>query len=144
MLPFLLPLISQLEASSSLNSWHHFGSSRGVLPTKNLLFDRGIADSAWCPLWYGKEPPESVDHALWDCAKVRSHWESCVFYSMLLNARNMDFFDRIVWKEDMVSRFIVVSWALWVFFFVGDVDNCWDRADVDNCDNEKSTMKSVL
>ncbi|KAK1592036.1 hypothetical protein Q3G72_018129 [Acer saccharum] len=89
---------------------------RNILPTKELLYTRGIIDLALCPLC--NEGPKTVDHALWGCKTVKSDWIQCPLFSDIKKLKVSEFLERVIWVAavsnlDIVTKFITTAWFVW-------------------------------
>ncbi|KAK1583511.1 hypothetical protein Q3G72_024450 [Acer saccharum] len=61
---------------------------------------------------------DSVDHALWNCVKIKPGSNSCPFFNSLVSLKVLDFLDRCLWilstaKTDWISLFLVAAWYAW-------------------------------
>ncbi|KAL5774803.1 hypothetical protein ACOSP7_012360 [Xanthoceras sorbifolium] len=70
-----------------------------ALPTKALLFSRGIVVSSMCSLCDAGF--ETVDHILWDCPSVSLLRKSSPAFGLLKGRRFRDFKDRLSWLFDV-------------------------------------------
>ncbi|KAK3228205.1 hypothetical protein Dsin_008067 [Dipteronia sinensis] len=87
-----------------------------ILPTKNLLYRKGIIDSASCT--FCAKGPETVDHALWGCKNVNAEWYQCPLFFDLHKLKINNFFKRVVWvgtvgNLECVTKFITTAWFVW-------------------------------
>ncbi|KAK2665077.1 hypothetical protein Ddye_003651 [Dipteronia dyeriana] len=83
-----------------------------ILPTRLLLCNRGLVESALCP-FCGVEP-ESVEHSLWRCKRVVSHWRSWALFPDINKLCGGCFLDKVLWissvgSKKVVARFLVTA-----------------------------------
>ncbi|KAL5817683.1 hypothetical protein ACOSQ3_026061 [Xanthoceras sorbifolium] len=103
----------QLPSKVKIFCWR---ACKGILPTRDVLFRRGIADSCFCALC--GFVLDSADHAVWGCSSVQLLWDCCPIFSALDAFKAMDFFDRVVWVFSSFSlkislQFLVACWLSW-------------------------------
>ncbi|KAK0602425.1 hypothetical protein LWI29_033206 [Acer saccharum] len=100
------------------------------------IFKKGITASLMCKLC-GKAP-DSIDHALWNCVKIKPGRYNCPFFNSLVSFKASDFLDICLWvfstiKADWTPLFLAIVWCAWGYRNLlvhggsFDVPNLWAR-----------------
>ncbi|KAL5779910.1 hypothetical protein ACOSQ2_010647 [Xanthoceras sorbifolium] len=111
---------------------------KGILPTRALLFPRGIISSPDCVLC--GDAVESTDHVLWSCVVTAQLWKDCPKFHLLSKIKGGDFVDRFLWilnanGREFSEHFLTAAWLVWGFRNAithgrkpPPLENLWDKS----------------